>query len=118
MVTFSFRSVPLERKQNARSIGRKRYVPFPKTVIELWAVPLERNYVACGVCVQLLNCCLAVKVQRLQYKTEMPQSVSPTDYQIETETILISRQRQDLEIEKAQKYQIYRLSDLDREKTF
>ena len=43
-VMFSFHSVPLEQKRNARSIGRKRYVPFPKTVIERWAAPLERNY--------------------------------------------------------------------------
>ena len=49
-VMFSFRSVPLERKRNARSIGRKRYVPFPKTIIERWVVPLERAQLITAVC--------------------------------------------------------------------
>ena len=38
-VTFSFRSVPLERKWNTRSSGKKQSVPFPETVIERWAAP-------------------------------------------------------------------------------
>ena len=38
-VTFSFRSVPLERIRNARFRGKKRSVPFPETVIEQWAAP-------------------------------------------------------------------------------
>ena len=33
-VTFSFRSVPLERKRSARAISRKQFIPFPTMVIE------------------------------------------------------------------------------------
>ena len=68
MVTFSFRSVPLERKRNARSRGKKRSVPFPETVIERWAphVQLFINY-RFARALALLNSCLAVKVQSVLY---------------------------------------------------
>ena len=59
-VTFSFRSVPLERKRNARSRGKKRSVPFPETVIERWAAPHVQLFINYRFARALLNSCLAV----------------------------------------------------------
>ena len=66
-VTFSFRSVPLERKRNARSKGKKRSVPFPETVIERWAAPHVQLFLNYRFARALLNSCLAVKVQSVLY---------------------------------------------------
>ena len=67
MVTFSFHSVPLEQKWNARSRGKKRSVPFPETVIERWAAPHVQLFINYRFVLSLLNSCLAVKVQSVLY---------------------------------------------------
>ena len=60
-VTFSFCSVPWERKWNARSSGKKQSIPFPETVIEWWVAP-QFSYSSITAWH-----CLAVKVQNVLY---------------------------------------------------